>query len=151
VSAKERQKVIASIEAQYQEAVRMQEEHIVKLFAENMDSMISSLTAYHNGETRRFTNGTVGKVFDALEEFKGKCQRYGILKGTALEQEILRVKEVMTDGLHTKDSLPQQLRDSSPKRENLVDRMDVLKNTILGLAERQKRRRLQREELSVKG
>jgi hypothetical protein len=145
VSPLERQRAMAAIEKQFEEAVRKQEEFVIKYLSQAIEEMIESVKGYHDGEQRSFTNARIGHVFDAFREFKEKTVRYGILEGTALEQEFKRAEEFMRSGGLDEKTLPATLRKSAEKREDLMNQMVRLKENLVGLSEARKRRAIRRD------
>jgi len=145
VSPVERQRALAVVQKQYEEAVTKQEEFVVKLLNGAITDMIESINGVHTGEKKVFKNSRVERVFDAFREFKEKTIRYGILEGTALEAEFKRAISFMREGGHGEDTLPGSLRKSPEKRADLMEKMEMVRSSIEGLAEKRKRRSIRRD------
>lgn len=146
VSPIERQRALAVVEKQFEEAVEKQADFVVKYLHTAIDEMIESVSGYHDGEKKTF-RGTkrIENVFKAFKEFKEKTVRYGILSGTALEAEFKRAEQFMREGSHDIDTLPGALKASEGKREDLLEKMTMVRDSVASLAESRKRRRVVRD------
>lgn len=142
VSAAERQLALQAYEAQFKEAVQMQEAFVTELMKDAIDQMIESVSGFHAGTKNRFGNSVIENVFNAFEEFKTKAIRYGILEGTAIQSEFERAISFMREGSTDAKTLPGLLRQSGAKREDLVEKMGVVRDSLVRLMEKRKRRSL---------
>jgi len=145
MSPQERERVLKTIEAQFEQAVQMQAEFVVKLLNSAISDMIDSVSGYHSSDKRSFKNSVVERVFKAFAEFKEKTVKYGILRGDALEHEFKRAIDFMTEGLTDEHTLPGLLRQSPAKRVDLIEKMSLVKDSLGRLAERQQRRSILRD------
>ena len=142
VSPAERQQALQAYESQFKEAVRLQEEFVTELMRDAIDQMIESVTNFGEGKQKRFTNSVVENVFNAFEEFKTKTVRYGILEGTAIEAEFKRAIDFMREGSTDAKTLPGLLRQSGAKQENLIEKMGMVRDSLVNQMEKRNRRRL---------
>lgn len=145
VSPDEYQRAVANMNDKFEDAARMQEDYIVQAFQSSMAQMVSSVSGYNDGKQKRFANSVVTNVFAAIDKFKDSVNRFGVLKGTALEDEFEKLHKVMTAGAGTVDNLPGLLRDSQYKREDIVAKVSTLSDSITRLAENRPRRNIVRD------
>lgn len=141
----ERERVIKAFEKQFEEAVQLQEVFVTKMFSDAVDQLIDSVSGYHMEKQKRFGNSVVKRVFDAFAEFKEKTLKYGIMEGSKLEKEFNRAIAFMTDGAHDVSTLPEALRKSPEKREELISKMSQVSTALTSLATEQRRRTIRRD------
>lgn len=145
VSPEEYQRAVNNMNDKFEDAARMQEDYIVQAFQSSMAQMVSSVSGYNDGKQKRFANSVVTNVFTAIDKFRDSVNRFGILKGTALEDEFEKLHKVMTTGAANADNLPELLRDSQYKREDIVAKVATLSESITRLAENRPRRNIVRD------
>ncbi len=132
----EQARELALIQQKYKLAVAKQEEYVVGLLLESLQSLSESL-AKANASYRsqpKFYSSTVERVFNALEEFKMKTLRYGILKGSNVEKifdEVNRVLQV--GGYSDKESIASAIRRNTYQRERLTEAVDKIRNDLSAL------------------
>lgn len=117
------------IQQKYKLAVAKQEEFVVGLLVESLQSLSDALTK--TGSKNKFYSSTVERVFTALEEFKDKTLRYGILKGSNVEKIFDEVNQILNiDGSNDKDSIASIIRRNYYQRQRLTDAVNRIRTDL---------------------
>lgn len=147
VSPLERQRVLQQVEAQFRESCEMQAEFVSNLMKQAVDQLVESIGGYHNKQQRSFRNSVISRVFEAFREFREKTIAYGILSEDAISREFYRLERIMTEGGLDAENLPDLLRRSPGKREDLLGKVTEVQQTITELVTQRanQRRSIQRD------
>jgi uncharacterized membrane-anchored protein YjiN (DUF445 family) len=115
------------MKSQLEEIVRLQEEVMVRGFKNAVDGLIDSLQNIDNknrleGSKKSFIKtGPVERVFEQFQEFSNKCLRYGILSGSAFEQELNQLRRAMRfDAGQDAATLRKDLNNSQAVRTQAI-------------------------------
>lgn len=147
LSESERKHEIGVIQERFEAVIAKQEDFVIKLLDDALKGMVESLSNYSEKKTTKFKSSVVRKVFDSIEEFKKKTVRYGILKDSAVEKVFRKVKNLLTDGGTDKKTLPDMLRKSDQRRDDLLDNAKKLSSTLQAMiATGEVRRKIIRDE-----
>lgn len=150
LSPVERERELNVVRQKFEAAVAKQEEFVVALLNDAIEQMLDSLSNFQGGEgkkkTRSFKSSVVTRVFGALDEFKRKTVKYGILKDSAVEDVFRKVRKVLTDGGLDRKTLPDLLRKSEEKRKDMIDKVKKIGSSLTALIQSgQTRRKLLRD------
>jgi len=135
LSESERERELALIRQKYELAVQKQEEFVVSLLQEALNDLCSSLAGFNAGQQRTVRESTVRKVFDAVEEFRNKTVRYGILKESALEDIVNRVNRLIKNDGHDSQTLASDLRSREATRARFMTSVESIKTELSGLVQ----------------
>ena len=116
------------MQSQLQEIVKLQEEAMVRGFKSAVDGLVESLQnldskqPVEGGRRPHIKSGPVEKVFEQFREFNNKCLRYGILSGSAFEQEINQLRRALRFDASGADveSIRKNLNDSQAVRQQAI-------------------------------
>jgi hypothetical protein len=146
VSPEEHRRATQSLQARFEQAAKLQEIAILKMVDSAIEQMVDSIKGYHDGEQSRFNNSVIDNVFKAVGDFKGKCQKYGILSNTAIEDQFTSLDNLLKSTGGNTAIVSGVVRDSPESREDFIDRATVIRNTIMEQAEKRERRALVRRK-----
>lgn len=145
LSKQERENELAVIRQKFEASVAKQEEFVIDLLNDAISQMLESLTGYQNKETKCFKSSVVQRVFQALDEFKRKTVRFGILKDTEVERIFGQVRKVLTASGTEAKHVPDLLRKSEQARGEMIEKMKSIGSALSHLVQSgQVRRKLVR-------
>ena len=146
LSPAERERELAVVRQKFEAAVAKQEEFVVSLLNDAIEQMLFSLSQYQGKKAKTFKSSVVNRVFGALDEFKRKTVKYGILKDSAVEDIFRKVRKVMKEGGTDRNSLPDLLRKSEERRTQMIDKIKQIGSSLTSLIQSgQTRRKLLRD------
>ena len=102
----EQMRELELLQQKYKMAVAKQEEYVVGLLLESLEHMsdaLAKLGTTTSGGKAKFYKSYVSRLFAALEEFKTKTVRYGILRGSNVERIFNEVNSMVTLGGREQD------------------------------------------------
>lgn len=145
--------------SQLEEIVRLQEDAMVQGFKNAVDGLIDSLNHLDSkqpGEGSRkpfIKSGPVEKVFEQFREFNNKCLRYGILSGSAFEQELNQLRRAMKfDSGADAESLRKDFNSSQSVRQQAIKDLSQASDIVTRLFSAPgKRRVMMPEEQAISG
>lgn len=132
------------LQQRFEEAAAKQEQVVVTAFQKTLEQMVASIRGWQDGTQRVFKDSVVENVVGTLQDFREKCQRFGILSGTELEREFQKLEQVM-HGQGPTEKLPDLIRKDRDKGRQLVDQVDAIREAILARSQVAPRRVLMRD------
>lgn len=120
----------ARIRQRFEDAIKMQEEFMLSAFSSAIDNLLESVQKKDVGETRSFKSTRIQHVFDCFADFRQKCLRYGILQGTALQEEIEKAQQVLKYGAEQPEALQSKITKDADIRRTVIEQLKTVSDSV---------------------
>lgn len=145
LSPQERERELGLVRQKFEAAVARQEEFVVELLSSSISQLLESLTNVHEKKAKTFKSSVVKRVFGALDEFKKKTVKYGVLQDSAVEEVFAKLRKVMKPEGLDRAAVTDNLRRSEAFRENMIQKVQSIGQVLQRLVQSgQTRRKLRR-------
>jgi hypothetical protein len=126
------------IQQKYKLAVAKQEEYVVGLLLDSLQHMAEALSKMESHSSKgkaKFYKSYVSRLFSALEEFKTKTVRYGILRGSNVERIFNEVNNMLNIGgrEQDEDNVASIIRRNIYQRSRFTAAVEQAKNELTTL------------------
>lgn len=126
----------AILQGKFEEAAKMQETAFLAAFNKAVGDFLGSVGSYHSREAKRFSDSAVTKVFRAIETFREKCARFGILNDSSMNALVTDLRRAMTGGglIGSSAAVAKELRSSAVIRDQMLANVKQLHGKLLEYA-----------------
>lgn len=130
----------ARVRQRFEDAIKMQEEFMLTAFSSAIADLLESVQKKDTGETNCFKSSRIQHVFDCFTEFKQKCLRYGILQGTALQNEIEKAQAILNYGNDKPGDVHKRLTNEASVRRDVIAQLKNVSGAVANIVEIEKAR-----------